>query len=428
MKNKLLAILLLLMVGSAGFSFAQSISTSTVACYTDAAGNIKGLPNPLTTPVISANSATGTLSAGFYYVKLFYVDGLGNVSLASPEATYHMLYEGSLIVAAPTIQPTAAVGYTVGISATAGDETIQGSVTGWTSFTQSAPLATGAALPSSNNSVCSVYFSDQLIPTGTGYQVAIHTQSGSAVPGYPQTWCLYGGANGTMNVTQGLPSGDCGNNGVFYPTPLLANVTNAQSVAGSFTVGGDLTVGGTLYLNNQTITGTLTVGAMAVNSLLINGNTLTAAPGTAVITLPATTTTLIGADTTEVLSNKTLATPIISAPTITGGTSTGMTETSNTYVSPVINTGIAQGTGFKHQRITTGAITASTTTPVTWTWTLPFGDADYTPVCSVTDASNFLAIVRSLSALTANGFTINVQNTDSANDHTGTLNCIGIHD
>jgi len=422
--TRLLSFVLLLV---ASIATAQSVTTLPVSCYTDAAGNIKGLPNPLTSPVISS-SGTGTLAAGTYYVQVIYVDGSGNTSLASPEATYQMLSPGALIVAAPTVQPASAVGYQVAISSTKGAETVQGSVTGWTSYTQNAPLGAGTALPISNTSVCAIDFSDQLIPTGTGYTVSLRNQNGSLIPGFPQTWCLYGGANGTVNVTQGTPSGDCGNNGVFYPTPLLANTTNAQSVAGSFTVGGDLAVAGTLFLNGLTINGTLQVGTMGVNSLTINGNTLSANPGTATITLPATSTQLIGDDTTETLSNKTLAGPIISAPTVSGGTETAMTETSNTYVSPVINSGVAQGSGFKHQRITTGSISASATSPVTFTWTLPFGDANYTPMCSVTDSANMLQLALALSSLTANGFTVEVKNTDSGGAHTGVINCLAIHD
>src|SRR5271157_5496205 len=115
-----------------------------------------------------------------------------------------------------------ATGYKVYIGSTSGAETLQGTVSGWTPYSQSTPLSAGANPPGSNTSVCSIAFSDQLIPTGTAYTVNFLDRYGSKVPGFPQTWCTCGGAAGSINVSNGTPTGNCGTNGVFYPTPIQA--------------------------------------------------------------------------------------------------------------------------------------------------------------------------------------------------------------
>jgi hypothetical protein len=81
----------------------------------------------------------------------------------------------------------------------------------------------------------------------------------------------------------------------------------------------------------------------------------------------------------------------------------------------------------KAQRITTGSILASATTPVTLTWTTPFGDANYTPIASVVDSSGFLAVV-DIASFSATQVIVNVINNDASNPHTGTLCALALHD
>jgi hypothetical protein len=88
------------------------------------------------------------------------------------------------------------VGYKVYIGATAGSETLQGTVASWTAHSQAVNISAGAAPPVSNNTVCSLAFSDELIPTGTGYTVNFIIARSSKIPGFPQTWCKFGGAAG----------------------------------------------------------------------------------------------------------------------------------------------------------------------------------------------------------------------------------------
>lgn len=227
-------------------SGSASIATQQTACYTSAAGNIVGLPDPLPLPVTSTNTASGTLPAGTYYVEIYYI-GAGGFSAESPEAVVNLPSQGTVNVNAPSLQPSSAVGfYGVAIGTSSGAETVQGTLASWTQYQQSTALVSGSNPPSVNTSSCSLYFSDQLIPTGTYYTVNLLNKNGSKVAGFPQTWCTYGGAGATINVSNGAPAGNCSTNGVFYPTPIFSNPPNTvtQNISTGFGVAGNLNVGG----------------------------------------------------------------------------------------------------------------------------------------------------------------------------------------
>jgi len=153
-----------------------------------------------------------------------------------PEGIFTLTGTGTLIVNAPTLQPAAATGYKVYISSATGTETLQGTVTGWTSVSQSTSLGAGSALPVSNTSACSFRFSDEMIPSGTYYTVNLLNKNGSQIAGYPQTWCTYGGSAATINISNGAPTGLCN---VIYPTPVLQAPPNntVQSISGPLNLG-----------------------------------------------------------------------------------------------------------------------------------------------------------------------------------------------
>jgi hypothetical protein len=60
--------------------------------------------------------------------------------------------------------------------------------------------------------VCSLAFSDTLVPAGTFYTVSFVNKNGSIISGFPQTWCTYGGLTGTINVSIGTPTGNYSTN------------------------------------------------------------------------------------------------------------------------------------------------------------------------------------------------------------------------
>ena len=160
--------------GTLTFSLSQpsivsntaTVATQQVACYTSTAGNIAGLPDPVALPLVTADTSSGTLAAGTYYVTIYYLNGSG-VSASSPEISFVLSAQGTINVNPPTFQPASAAGFGVSISTTSGAEIIQGTTTGFVQFQQTQPLLAGGAQPTTNTSSCNIYFSDQLIPTGT---------------------------------------------------------------------------------------------------------------------------------------------------------------------------------------------------------------------------------------------------------------------
>lgn len=227
-------------------SGTATVAPATVNCYTDANGNVVGEPNPLVIPTTSANLGSGTLGAATYFVKITYFDGTGE-SVASPEATLILSGTGTLVVTAPTRQPTGASGYKVYISTATGTETLQGTVTGtpgtWGNFSQASALGAGTALPGSNTTSCKMRFNDELQPSFVCYDVGLISSSGATLPGYPQYWYLSGGTGGTVNIGVGTPQSTvCQGSGVSYPQSIVAQpIGNAtQSISGGLDLGTNL--------------------------------------------------------------------------------------------------------------------------------------------------------------------------------------------
>lgn len=93
--------------------------------------------------------------------------------------------------------------------------------------------------------------------------------------------------------------------------------------------------GGTLVDTNSTQTLTnKTIDTAGPNTLKINGNTLSATAGTATVTVPNSTDTLVARATTDTLTNKTLTSPLMSAPTITSGINLSGSSSGTTVLQP----------------------------------------------------------------------------------------------
>ncbi|HEV3036509.1 MAG TPA: hypothetical protein VHA33_01740 [Candidatus Angelobacter sp.] len=238
-------------------SGTATIVTSPVNCYTDGQGNVVGLPNPVALPVLSTINAGGTLPAGNYFVRTTWANSSGETA-PGPERSINMTQAGALVVQAPANPPANATQWKIYISAATGAETLQATQTApFTNYSQSSPLATGAAVPGSNTTTCSLRFNDELQPSYTGYTVTFTTATGATVPGFPQKWYLSGGSAGTINVGNGLPlySGV-----VVYPQPIITNPAQSatQSINGPLNMNGfkltDSNINDFLYVDGTTFT------------------------------------------------------------------------------------------------------------------------------------------------------------------------------
>lgn len=85
--------------------------------------------------------------------------------------------------------------------------------------------------------------------------------------------------------------------------------------------------------------------------------------------------------------------------------------------------------GLQGGRITTGSIGAGASALVTYTWPIPFKDANYTVTASVLNATAAAASLRvvHVETVSATAVAVRVENT-SAGALTGTLNLIALHD
>lgn len=220
------------------------LSTTPVPCATDEAGNIVGIAEPLVAPLFSVNYGSGSLAAATYYVRLTYWNASGETQ-PGPEANYTLTSTGTLTVTGPVYQPSNASGYNVYMSLTPGTETRQATITGFTSYSNSTSLTSGAALPTSNSTVCDVKFNDSIIPTDTTYQVSATSFNGASVPGFPQPWYLSGSS---INVTNNYPLAV--NRTARFPYPVIANPSSnaTQSINSPLTLNGYSLTTGALVL------------------------------------------------------------------------------------------------------------------------------------------------------------------------------------
>jgi hypothetical protein len=218
-------------------SGTATIVTTPVNCYTDALGNVVGLPNPQSAPVLSTNTAAGTLPAGNYFVRTTWANSSGE-TVGSTESSRSTTQTGTLIVQAPRNAPANATQWKIYIGTASGAETLQATQNApFDNYSQASALIAGTALPGTNSSVCSLRFNDELQPSYTNYNVMFTTLSGAAVPGFPQRWYLNGGSTGTINVSSGLPLFD---KTVVYPQPIVTSPANnaQQSISGPLNLNG----------------------------------------------------------------------------------------------------------------------------------------------------------------------------------------------
>jgi hypothetical protein len=225
-----LRLLTLLLLATASSVPQLVIPPVTAECATSIDGSVVGVSNPLNPPIVAAQFS-GTLPAGNYYVQIVWYDALSNVTLASPEVAVQLTGMGEIQVSPPASgMPATAVGSQVFVGTSSGSETYQGTVVGSAVYTQSVPLSAGAALPTTNTTVCQIIANDAGWPSGTGYNVSLTDPAGATMPGYPMQWQLLGPGN-TINLGNGLPQY---NGTVTYPIPILSRPYGhgPQSISG----------------------------------------------------------------------------------------------------------------------------------------------------------------------------------------------------
>lgn len=239
MKRVLVAVALAAFWIWASICFGQTtpqVVTGAMSCATSVDGSVVGVLNPLNPPIVAAQF-TGTLPAGNYFTVIAWYDAAGHVTLASPEVQTQLSGSGELVVSLPVSgRPNAAAGMNVYIAALSGAETLQGQSTGSGTFTQSVPLTNGAALPSTNTTVCAAVANDAGWPTGTGYSVDLTSPAGAELPGFPiQSQFL--GPGGSINLGNGFP---LYNGIVTYGTAIQARPYNhaTQSISGPLSMTG----------------------------------------------------------------------------------------------------------------------------------------------------------------------------------------------
>lgn len=215
--------LLLQLSQQAYLDAGSQVAPAQVSCYTSIDGTVVGLPNPGAAPVVNPFPGIGTLPAATYFVETVYTGASpsGARSLVSPEAQVTLSSTGNLVVTAPTVQPATATGYAVYIGTSSGTETLQGTVTGWSDYTQSVPLTNGTARPGTNNSQCQLYFNDTMVPSYTYYEATLEDAAGNVEPGFPRGWYLYG-----LQADVGKLTPLASNPAVAFPMPVLQNPVN----------------------------------------------------------------------------------------------------------------------------------------------------------------------------------------------------------
>lgn len=310
-----------------------------------------------------------------------------------------------------------------------------------------------------NGIVLQVYNDQQVGFPSAGIFTSITLPEGTAPTGVPANDILFGDStahrvkminnNGATDTVVGAATVDAFSNKTFDTATtgnifkINGNSINAVSGAGAVVLQTSPTIRTGFTL--QTSTGTLgasitndTVGGVNVTTNggktweFANGGSLSSPPGAAVqfnggtsglvnlaapsvagsnnLVLPAATDTLVARATTDTLTNKTITSPVITSPTI--------------------NSGVAQGSGFKTQRFgnpctTTASAGASCVT--TYTWTTAFADANYTVVCSGVDQGQ--AAFGNVDSFTASGlvFRVTAATAAPATFQAG-VNCIAVHD
>jgi hypothetical protein len=112
------------------------------------------------------------------------------------------------------------------------------------------------------------------------------------------------------------------------------------------------------------------------------------------------------------------------------GSGAAVFGTSPTLVTPVINTGVSQGSGFKHQRFGVTCTTAASvgaTCNSAFTWTSAFADTSYTVTCTGGSAASGIPVVEGASK-SASQVTVTIAALTAVAAQANSVDCIAVHD
>jgi hypothetical protein len=462
------------------FVGGTSIVVANSACATDANGAIVSIRNPLQGPVVNPNLSTGTLPRGNYFVEITWYDTFSRQTLPSPEIQVQLTTTGSIVVSPPFGGAAInTIGMNVYIGSSSGGETLQGQTTSPTAtFTQSAPLTTGAAVPILNSTICQVVANDAAWPIA-GYNATLANAAGNTVPGFPQQWQFIGPGS-TYNLSDGIP---LYNGRITYPVPVLTLPYNhnAQSISGPLSLSGyNLFNVGAIGVNTAIPGWGVDVEGSGLHSMinaqggyLADGNGGTTGqclgsngtsfntPVSCLASLPTLFYQNVEGNFEETTPESILNFLPPFAVTEGSGSSAGMTLVqmntagNGTFVPLAAGLGTAghcavwgavgigvggvcptsPTTQYEGVIITSGICTTPTGTAYgqctnSFTWSTPFADANYALTCTASDPSALGLTAILWSAKTATGATVTIQNGDAnaANPITvAEIDCTGIH-
>lgn len=207
---------------------------------------------------------------------------------------------------------------------------------------------------------------------------------------------------------------------------------------------------GAAATNNAKITGTFTAArvftlpdvasdtfllASAVQN--VTGKTFTDVSDTTkktILSMSGNTTGVTGTLATTFTTNKTITFPDVTGTVATSNNANTWTgsQTNMVQVQPRFDTGVTQGSGIKHQRFgascSTGAADGQLCN-VTYTWTTPFADANYTVVCMGEAAVNTASpTISAVTVKTASQIQVTIAATSAVAAQLGGVDCIAMHD